>query len=262
MIVYSPHGEDILAQFEELFEKEHPEIDVQYFDMGSQEVLDRIRSERENPQSDIWWGAPSTMFMNAAKEGLMQPYQPKWADAVDGAYKDPNHLWYGTFLTPEVIGYNNQRLKESEVPKDWDELLQPKWKDKIIIRQPLASGTMYEKSHEVNFQLDGDTYYYEQNNTMEGVSITYNTTWNYMVYGSLFNNSNNYSINGAESETAGSWTRFANNPLINVSYGGDLPDSLKCAEPDWVHNISSTYRKQIEDDATNNNVIYYTSVNT
>lgn len=142
VIVYSPHGEDILAQFEELFEKEHPDIDVQYFDMGSQEVLDRIRSERENPQSDIWWGAPSTMFMNAAKDGLMQPYRPKWADAVDKAYRDPNHLWYGTFLTPEVIGYNNQRLKESEVPKDWDELLQPKWKDKIIIRHPLASGTM------------------------------------------------------------------------------------------------------------------------
>jgi len=142
VIVYSPHGEDILAQFEELFEKAHPDIDVQYFDMGSQEVLDRIRSERENPQGDIWWGAPSTMFMNAANEGLIQPYKPSWADAIDAAYKDSDHLWYGTFLTPEVIGYNNKLLSESEAPKDWDELLQPEWKDKIIIRHPLASGTM------------------------------------------------------------------------------------------------------------------------
>jgi len=142
VIVYSPHGGDILKQLEELFEKKYPDIDVEWMDMGSQEVMDRVRSERENPQSDIWWGAPSTMFMNAAKEGLLMAYKPAWADAVDKQYKDPDDLWYGTFLTPEVIAYNNQRLEESEVPKDWDELLDPKWKDQIIIRYPLASGTM------------------------------------------------------------------------------------------------------------------------
>lgn len=142
VIVYSPHGGDILAQFEKLFEEKHPGIDVRWIDMGSQDVLDRIRSERENPQGDIWWGAPSTMFMSAAKEGLLQPYKPSWASAVDVAYKDASDLWYGTFLTPEVIGYNNQRLKAAEVPQDWDDLLKPEWKDKIIIRYPLGSGTM------------------------------------------------------------------------------------------------------------------------
>ena len=56
--------------------------------MGSQDVLDRVRSERENPHGDIWWGAPSTMFMNAAKEGLLQKYKPTWADVVDKQYRD------------------------------------------------------------------------------------------------------------------------------------------------------------------------------
>lgn len=142
VIVYSPHGMDILTQFEKLFEEKYPDIDVQWMDMGSQDVLDRLRSERENPQGDIWWGAPSTMFMNAAKEGLLQAYQPSWANAVDVKFKDASDLWYGTFLTPEVIAYNSQMLEESEVPRDWDELLEPEWKDKIIIRYPLASGTM------------------------------------------------------------------------------------------------------------------------
>lgn len=142
VIVYSPHGGDILAQFEELFEKKYPDIDVEWIDMGSQAVLDRIRSESENPQGDIWWGAPSDMFMNAAKVGLIQAYRPTWADAVKTEYRDPKDLWYGTFLTPEVIAYNNQLLKAAEVPQDWDDLLKPEWKDKIIIRYPLASGTM------------------------------------------------------------------------------------------------------------------------
>ncbi|MBD3185125.1 extracellular solute-binding protein [Candidatus Poribacteria bacterium] len=142
VIVYSPHGGDILSQFEELFEKKYPDIDVQWIEMGSQDVLDRIRSEKENPQGDIWWGAPSTMFMNASKEGLLQPYKPTWADAVENIYKDTNDMWYGTFLTPEVIAFNNQLVKKEDAPKDWDELLEPRWKDQIIIRYPLASGTM------------------------------------------------------------------------------------------------------------------------
>jgi len=142
VVVYSPHGVDIMTQFEKLFEAKYPDIDVQWIDIGSQDILDRIRSERENPQCDVWWGAPSTSFMDAVKDGLLQKYTPSWANAIDHRYKDPNDLWFGTFLTPEVIGYNNHLLKESEVPKDWDELLLPKWKDKIIIRYPLASGTM------------------------------------------------------------------------------------------------------------------------
>jgi iron(III) transport system substrate-binding protein len=38
--------------------------------------------------------------------------------------------------------YNNRVLTHEEVPKDWDDLLEPRWKDRIIIRSPVASGTM------------------------------------------------------------------------------------------------------------------------
>jgi len=40
----------------------HPQIDVRWLDMGSQEVYDRIRSEAANPQADIWFGGPDTIF--------------------------------------------------------------------------------------------------------------------------------------------------------------------------------------------------------
>jgi iron(III) transport system substrate-binding protein len=30
----------------------------------------------------------------------------------------------------------------AEAPQDWDDVLAPRWKDKVIIRDPLASGTM------------------------------------------------------------------------------------------------------------------------
>jgi iron(III) transport system substrate-binding protein len=142
LIVYSTHGKELLTEFERSFENHHPGVDVRWLDMGSQDVLDRLRSEKENPQADLWWGAPSTQFQQAEREELLQPYRPSWADHVAAETHSEIHAWYGTYETPEVIAYNSAALKPAEVPQDWDELLDPKWQGKIILRDPLASGTM------------------------------------------------------------------------------------------------------------------------
>jgi iron(III) transport system substrate-binding protein len=142
LVVYSPHGKDLLQYYEQAFEKAHPEVDVQWVDMGSQDVLDRLRSERANPQADVWFGAPSETFARAAKEGLLEPYRPTWASVMPDEAHDAKDLWYGTYLTPEVIAYNSQILSAAEAPKDWDDVLDPKWKGKVIIRDPIPSGSM------------------------------------------------------------------------------------------------------------------------
>src|SRR5690606_33775463 len=138
LIVYSPHGPDLLGAFEERFEAENPEVDVQWLDMGSQEVLDRIRSEAANAQADVWFGGPSQLFRSAAEEGLLEAYDPPWADQVTG-YSDPQGRYHGVYLTPLVITYNNEVVDSASAPQDWDEVLDPKWHDQVLIRDPLAS---------------------------------------------------------------------------------------------------------------------------
>ena len=142
LIVYSPHGKDLLQYYEQEFEKAHPNVDVQWVDMGSQDILDRLRSERANPQADVWFGAPAETFSRAAKEGLLEPYRPSWAAQMPDESHDPKDLWYGTYLTPEVIAYNSQVVNAADAPRDWDDVLDSKWKGKIIIRDPIASGSM------------------------------------------------------------------------------------------------------------------------
>src|ERR1700738_2845146 len=80
LTVYSPHGKELLEHYERAFEAAHPDVDVQWVDMGSQEVLDRLRAEKANPQADLWFGAPAEIFARAASEGLLDPYAPTWAD--------------------------------------------------------------------------------------------------------------------------------------------------------------------------------------
>ena len=142
LTIYSPHGKELLQYYETGFESAHPSIDVQWVDMGSQEVLDRLRAEAANPQADVWFGAPAEIFERAAKENLLEPYTPSWASAVSAESRDANARWFGTYLTPEVIAYNSEAVTDADAPKDWNDVIDPKWKGKVVIRDPIASGSM------------------------------------------------------------------------------------------------------------------------
>jgi iron(III) transport system substrate-binding protein len=142
LVIYSPHGKDLLQHYARAFEEAHPSVAVQWLDMGSQEAYDRVRTEASNPQASLWWGAPQTMFDAAAEQGLLEPYRPSWADAVPAEARDPEDLWYGTYRTPEVILYNTLRVAPEEVPQTWDDLLDERFRNRIAIREPLRSGTM------------------------------------------------------------------------------------------------------------------------
>lgn len=142
LVIYSPHGPEQLQDYEDRFEAAYPEVDLQWIDMGGQDAYDRIRTEQRNPQASVWWGGAAPAFSRAAKEGLLEPYTPSWAEHAAPNTYDPAHHWYGTYLTPEVIAYNTDNLDSTTAPRDWDDLLDPTWADRIIIRYPLASSTM------------------------------------------------------------------------------------------------------------------------
>ncbi|HEX6913043.1 MAG TPA: extracellular solute-binding protein [Longimicrobium sp.] len=140
--VYSPHGREMLTAFKAAFEAANPGVTVETVDMGSQEVYERIRSERANPQADVWWGAPAPLFEQAAADSLLERFVPTWAGALPAEAKSAAGLWHGNYLTPEVIAYNSAAIPAAQAPRDWDDVLDPRWKGQVLIRDPMASGTM------------------------------------------------------------------------------------------------------------------------
>lgn len=142
LLIYTPHGQDMLRDFAARYREAHPEVNVQFLDMGSQEVLARLRVERNRPQADLWWGASHMTFQTAADENLLAPYRPTWADKIPQGAHDAQDRWYGTYETPEVIVYNTTLVKAEDAPRDWDDVLEAKWRDKILIRNPNPSDSM------------------------------------------------------------------------------------------------------------------------
>lgn len=142
LVLYSPHGRDLLELLESEYEAENPNIDIRWLDMGSQEVYDRIRSEAVNPQADVWFGGPDTIFSRGAEEGLLAAYRPGWAESVPATSRHPGDLYFGLYEAVPVLVYNSEAVVAEEAPRGWDDLLDDRWADKLVIRDPLASGTM------------------------------------------------------------------------------------------------------------------------
>ena len=142
LVIYSPHGRDLLTLFEQRFEARQPDVDVRWLDMGSQDVYDRVRSERANPQADVWFGGPSLILAQAAADSLLDCARPSWADAIPPRGRGEGDCYFAAYETPAVFLHAEKVVSAADAPQDWDDLLDPKWNGKLIIRDPLASGTM------------------------------------------------------------------------------------------------------------------------
>lgn len=177
LVIYTGRDEGLVEGVIEKFNAEYPEIEVEFMTMGAQQILERVRGEKANPQGDFWWGGTQSAMMVAANEDLLLPWEPSFTSNVDPMHRDAQNRWVGEMLLPEVIMVNSDVIKPEDGPQDWDELLDPKWKDQLLIRGVLASGTMRtiyssmiyrqgpdtpEKGYDWLMKLDANTKEYTQ----------------------------------------------------------------------------------------------------
>ena len=137
VVVYSTHGEDMLEVVADEFKKETG-VQVDFINLKG-ELADRIRAEKANPQSDIMYGAPSSVFIELKGEDLFEPSTPSWAKEIDPLFKDAEGYWYGTIQTPVVMFYNSDVISSENAPKDWSDLAKPQYKGQLVFRNGLSS---------------------------------------------------------------------------------------------------------------------------
>ena len=145
ILVYSPWKDEIMQKFGEIFEKETG-IKVESINISTGEIYARLKVEKARPQADVWHSVRAELLDKAKGENLLAPYKPANAKYVLPQYAYPNEPTFtGTTMYPLVIGYNTNLLKKmgQEPPKSYEDLLNPRWKDQIVMPHPAASGTGY-----------------------------------------------------------------------------------------------------------------------
>lgn len=139
----------VCEQMTRIFSQSHPDIKVSMVRLSAGEAYARIRSEARNPRTDIWWAGTGDPHMQAAEEGLSQPYKSPLLDQQqDWAKKQAeisNYRTVGIYAGALGWGYNTKLLADKKLkePKCWADLLDPTFKGEIQIANPNSSGTAY-----------------------------------------------------------------------------------------------------------------------
>ena len=116
---------------------------------SSGEFYAQLKAEAANPRGDIWWGGTGDPHLQAAEEGLTEPYKsPKMAELQDWAvrqWEQSKGRTVGVYAGALGYSYNTEQLKKNKVPepKCWSDLTKPAYKDEIQVANPNSSGTSY-----------------------------------------------------------------------------------------------------------------------
>jgi iron(III) transport system substrate-binding protein len=159
--VYSALNESTNNAFIEAFQKAYPNIKVDILPLAAAgELQTRIRTEKGSPKADIFIGGSSEFHDPLGTEGLLVAYQSPNAKDVDAKFKDANGNWTGWYIGIFGIALNKDRFAAEaagkEKPKTWDDLLDPSYKGKIDVPDPVKTGGGYIFLATQVFRFGGD----------------------------------------------------------------------------------------------------------
>jgi iron(III) transport system substrate-binding protein len=142
------------------FKAKYPGIEVQVERTGAERLFQRIGQELESGINNadvvntsdaahaIYWKRKGWLA-TVLPEDVAKSFDKAYYDAQDGTWA----VWRAT-LSP--IGYNTKLVKPEEAPKSFADLLDPKWKSKIVKAHPGYSGTVMTATHQIARDIGWD----------------------------------------------------------------------------------------------------------
>lgn len=108
-------------------------------------IHSRIKAEAPRFGADLTINAGFPMLVEAKTRGWSVPYRsPAWAGAGPEWADADGHWWINTRWNFVLVG-NRERLAKLgyEMPRTWEDLLDPRWRKQIVMPSPATSGTAF-----------------------------------------------------------------------------------------------------------------------
>ena len=123
-----PDAQDILSALE----KKYPFIKTNFYRATGPALVSRIQTE-QRAGTHIWDVMNSTGFEPYVllEQGYFAKYESPERRVFPDGHKDNDGFWATMYTTPMVVSYNTKLVAPGELPKDYSDLLSPKWKGRL-----------------------------------------------------------------------------------------------------------------------------------
>ncbi|RTQ91672.1 extracellular solute-binding protein [Lysinibacillus telephonicus] len=137
---YTSQPETDATALVEEFNKLYPDVKVNTFRSGTEEVVGKILAENEakDVQADVLLVADEVTFENLKSQDLLEAYESPELKNIPEQYVDEDKMYVGTKIMATVLAYNTDLVEEA--PTSWADLTDAKTKDLTIMPSPLYSG--------------------------------------------------------------------------------------------------------------------------
>jgi iron(III) transport system substrate-binding protein len=157
------------------FRAEYPNIALEVERAGSERVFQRISQELSSgiKNVDVVNSSDASHFLGWKQQKLLASHTPPDVQRFPAQYKDPDGTYAVWRATLSVMGYNTKLLTPQEAPAGYLDLLDPKWKGKLVKAHPSYSGTSLTGTYAITKLLGWD---YLDKLSKQGVQQLQSTT--------------------------------------------------------------------------------------
>jgi iron(III) transport system substrate-binding protein len=110
----------------------------------SQVVFQRLTQDlsQNARNADVFGSVDVGNFVTLKSQGALMAYKPENAAKLLPAFQglDKDGMFHANLASVMIIAYNNEKVKPEEAPKNWTDLIDPKWSGKIALGHPAFSG--------------------------------------------------------------------------------------------------------------------------
>ena len=134
-----PQSVDVAYQFVQ----KYPFLRIDLHPSETETLVKKVQSEARTGNSvwDVLIGGGG-LFQPLFDENLIASYHSRQRRRVSDALVDSAGHWSAYYINPYVLGYNTTAVKQEEVPKKYDDLLDPRWKGNRIAIDSTAHGLL------------------------------------------------------------------------------------------------------------------------
>jgi iron(III) transport system substrate-binding protein len=137
------------------FEAKYPGIAVAVERNGAERIYQRLFQEYGSNihAADVVESSDASHLLDYKRKGMLAPYVPQDVARWPAKQRDPDGTFAAERVMLTVVAYNTTLVKPEDAPKSYADLLDPKWKGKMVKSHPGYSGNTMTATYELSRAL-------------------------------------------------------------------------------------------------------------